>query len=98
LQGKLVVSPFGDHLILSNAMYRYPLHNDTECSGSYDVNSPSDKVTIPLACTHGRSGNATISRNNRDKLSGTGVFQLSDGSFGSFEFGIDIYDTGVGTK
>lgn len=56
------------------------------CAGSYGLSSVRSLMYIPIVCSDGRKGTASV-RNEPSLMSGTGSFTMSDGSTGEFAFG-----------
>lgn len=56
------------------------------CDGTYDALSMEATITAPVTCSDGRTGNLIITR-APDRVSGTVIGRLSDGTEASFVFG-----------
>lgn len=60
--------------------------SNVSCSGTYDALSMAETITMPVACSDGRSGMVTATR-DASMMSGAGHVALSDGSRPAFFFG-----------
>ena len=89
IQGDIRVSMIGAEFRFNNEMYRYPLHK-SDCASYHSVETVQMSISVLLTCSDGRSGKAVVHVNPKN-YSGVCEFTLSDGSFGSFSFGIDSY-------
>lgn len=56
------------------------------CSGTYDALDTTPTISVPVICSDGRYGRATVTR-ARDGLSGRGTVEVSDGQIGQVAFG-----------
>ena len=90
LNGKISKSWDGSHLVIRNDMFRFPGNETLVCVGPYDPSKTSGIVNVDLACLNGRRGTALIKRDGNGLNSGSGTFDLSDGSYGAFQFGAEM--------
>ncbi|MGO4336516.1 hypothetical protein AB4037_16540 [Labrys sp. KB_33_2] len=58
------------------------------CSGSYTLSAVRGLMYVPILCSDGRKGTASV-RNGPSRMSGTGSLTMNDGSTGEFAFGKD---------
>lgn len=58
------------------------------CSGTYTLSAVRDLMYVPILCSDGRKGTASV-RNGPSLMSGTGSLTMNDGSTGEFAFGKD---------
>lgn len=57
-----------------------------KCGGTYDALDTRPTISVPVACTDGRHGNAVVTR-APDGMSGAGFVNVSDGSIARVAFG-----------
>lgn len=67
------------------------------CTGTYNSLDPTQTITMPVACSDGRSGQLITTRRD-DQVSGYAVAKLTDGTTGRFVFGGMKYEQAFGER
>lgn len=78
--GSTTAAVSGGHFEVATA------NQSTKCSGTYDALDQSPTIIVPVTCSDGRYGRATVTR-APDGLSGRGFVETSDGQTGQVAFG-----------
>lgn len=65
------------------------------CEGKYDSLDHNPSFVVPVTCSNGTTGEMVVTR-ALDRVSGSGIVALSDGSKGQFVFGNLKFDQAFG--
>lgn len=72
--------------LVSNGSFTVSGSDGLSCAGTYDAFDPATTITVPLSCSDGRTGIATVTR-TPDGQAGSGQVLLNDGMTAQVAFG-----------